>query len=577
MSYRNYLNKSLNFIDLSHVNSSAPEDLKYCNFICQEYVSKDEFTNRKNGNSVICKKCQNLYNLAIKQINDKSITLDQFKENPHIVLGQDVISISTKECSNCKQNKSVDCFEYGRTKCKECRTIESTDRNSNITSYIQDIENKKNNIGELRKYLELVPKDKLIKCISHFSVGRKSTDTKATMVNNTVSHFEKILDTWMCRGSCGNRLTEQFSTCEGCKRVKARTKITLEDFKIKILPDLIKELKNIKYEDDHKYNRLEVSIWAKELGLSERQKMTKEEVVEMINEEVEKRIRDRDNLLNGIIDDEPKEKNIELNGFVVSSREDGFINATQMCKAGNKKFNDWSRLESTKELIKELEELLKSDTDLPVSQLIEIKKGNSCKFAQGSWIHPDLAVQLAQWISPKFAIQVSRWVRELAITGSVSVGSDKNNKQLLELQKKNIEIKEDYKKLENKHNKILKKRNYYKFKKGDSFYIISDIECGVLRNKPGVEGENIDNRLRTHRTSFPACKLEFLCYSNDCKLIEENMLKRYEKFRKYLNHEWCYEIDVKHMIESVKTIIDFLGLEVEIETNIDKYNEQIEI
>jgi hypothetical protein len=29
------------------------------------------------------------------------------------------------------------------------------------------------------------------------------------------------------------------------------------------------------------------------------------------------------------------------------------------------------------------------------------------------WIHPDLAIQLAQWISPIFALQVSKWIREL--------------------------------------------------------------------------------------------------------------------------------------------------------------------
>jgi hypothetical protein len=40
------------------------------------------------------------------------------------------------------------------------------------------------------------------------------------------------------------------------------------------------------------------------------------------------------------------------------------------------------------------------------SEVIDIKNGGN---HSGSWIHPDLAVQLAQWISPKFALQVSRW------------------------------------------------------------------------------------------------------------------------------------------------------------------------
>src|SRR4051812_39687430 len=31
---------------------------------------------------------------------------------------------------------------------------------------------------------------------------------------------------------------------------------------------------------------------------------------------------------------------------------------------------------------------------------------------QGTWVHPDVAVNLGQWVSPKFAVLVSRSVRE---------------------------------------------------------------------------------------------------------------------------------------------------------------------
>jgi hypothetical protein len=127
-----------------------------------------------------------------------------------------------------------------------------------------------------------------------------------------------------------------------------------------------------------------------------------------------------------------------LNDIIIESRtSDNFVNATQLCKAGGKKlFADWYRLDSTKELIRVLEEDLKSNMEISISQeLIDVKKGNSKLFTQGSWIHPDLAVQLAQWISPKFAIKVSRWTRELLITGSVSIDSKKTNEELNRLQK----------------------------------------------------------------------------------------------------------------------------------------------
>ena len=52
-------------------------------------------------------------------------------------------------------------------------------------------------------------------------------------------------------------------------------------------------------------------------------------------------------------------------------REDGFLDATAMCKVGKKRFNDWNRLNSTKKIIKSLGDMLK----VLSSQLIDIKKG----------------------------------------------------------------------------------------------------------------------------------------------------------------------------------------------------------
>jgi hypothetical protein len=154
---------------------------------------------------------------------------------------------------------------------------------------------------------------------------------------------------------------------------------------------------------------------------------------------------------------------LTLNNIIIESREnDNFINATQLCKAGNKLFGHWFELKSTKELIKTLEDALKNELEIstkiqnneedltigipivkkssktlnnPISEkikLVDIKVG---KYYSGSWIHPDLAVPLAQWISPVFAIQVSRWMRELLITGSVSIESQKTNQELIELTK----------------------------------------------------------------------------------------------------------------------------------------------
>ena len=101
---------------------------------------------------------------------------------------------------------------------------------------------------------------------------------------------------------------------------------------------------------------------------------------------------------------------LTLNDVVVVSRpSDNYINATQLCKAGNKKFSHWFLLDSTKELINESA----SDAGIPASLLVDIQKSNSDNFDQVSWIHPQLAIPLAQWLSHLFVLQVSKWILQL--------------------------------------------------------------------------------------------------------------------------------------------------------------------
>ena len=129
---------------------------------------------------------------------------------------------------------------------------------------------------------------------------------------------------------------------------------------------------------------------------------------------------------------------LTLNDVIIISRiEDNYINATQLCQAGNRQFNDWYRLNTTKQLINEAE----SETGIPVSQLVDIKKGNSTEFNQGSWVHPDLAIQLAQWLSPKFALQVSKWIRTLLTDGQVELLKNKDDE--IKLNKQKIQLLED--------------------------------------------------------------------------------------------------------------------------------------
>jgi hypothetical protein len=257
-----------------------------------------------------------------------------------------------------------------------------------------------------------------------------------------------------------------------------------------------------------------------------------------------------------------------------------------LCKAGKKQFKHWNCLESTKELIKICEMRIPTNlrminegsvgipTDHSKNQFVDtIVKGPNNK--RGTWIHPDLAVQLAQWISPEFAIQVSGWVRELALTGSVIAGNEKTHYQLVALQNEILKHKETINHLENKHNKFLEKQRYHQFKEGPVFYIISDDDSKTIKFKPGIEGSDINRRLAEHRSTTPAIKLEYLVYTKDNALLEKNILKRYKVKRTYQNHEWIFDISKEHIINSANTLLEYLNIEYTEEKNLDEYNNKV--
>ena len=97
----------------------------------------------------------------------------------------------------------------------------------------------------------------------------------------------------------------------------------------------------------------------------------------------------------------------QINDCPIPQRaSDGFINATAMCQAAGKLWGHYRALQSTEEFLS----FLSADIGIPISGLVVTLKGGSGP--QGTWVHPDVAVSLAQWCSPKFAVAVSRWVRE---------------------------------------------------------------------------------------------------------------------------------------------------------------------
>lgn len=188
-------------------------------------------------------------------------------------------------------------------------------------------------------------------------------------------------------------------------------------------------------------------------------KLSNDELNKLEDNELSNMNNDENNVINMV--EEDVQMTLIINDDVIEYRKsDGYINATQLCKAGGKKFGHWYTLETTKKLIS----ILASNIGIPILNLVEKNLGGN---HSSTWIHPDLAVQLAQWLSPEFAIQVSYWIRTLFIKGKIEVD--------IKLLKENI-IKDNKKRIKLLEDRILKKqtRNKYDNSKFVVYIITND-------------------------------------------------------------------------------------------------------
>lgn len=100
------------------------------------------------------------------------------------------------------------------------------------------------------------------------------------------------------------------------------------------------------------------------------------------------------------------------NSFIAQRAQDGYINATELCSVAGKPWHRYVPQEENGKFLRALE----ARTGIPQKVLVqEVKSGNCVSV----WIHPKVAVHLAQWLSPDFAAQVSEWVYEWMSKGTV--------------------------------------------------------------------------------------------------------------------------------------------------------------
>ena len=86
----------------------------------------------------------------------------------------------------------------------------------------------------------------------------------------------------------------------------------------------------------------------------------------------------------------------------------GYVNATQMCKANGKALAKYFQYSKTEPFLRELKALHSNRSTQEVErELVIVLVGGNEKDTQGTWVHHNVAMNLAQWISPEFAAWAS--------------------------------------------------------------------------------------------------------------------------------------------------------------------------
>jgi hypothetical protein len=101
---------------------------------------------------------------------------------------------------------------------------------------------------------------------------------------------------------------------------------------------------------------------------------------------------------------------MDFNSLLVSNtRSDEFVNATKLCQAFGKRFSEYKRLPETRRF---LEAIYRKCENPTIS-----KRG------VGTWVHPLVAIHLAEWLSPEFSVYVKETFRKF-IEGDTELAKD---------------------------------------------------------------------------------------------------------------------------------------------------------
>jgi hypothetical protein len=237
--------------------------------------------------------------------------------------------------------------------------------------------------------------------------------------------------------------------------------------------------------------------------------------------------------------EEPTDEPYELvpleldNGYIIESREeDGYINITNLCKAGRKEFKHWNSLAKTKAFLK----ALSTAVGIPTAVLIHL--GTESKFGtteetSGTWVHPQVAINIAQWISPQFDVKVSAWVLEVMMTGKIDITNTKSYRELQQ-DNKNKQLK-----IQLMTKKYVKKQPRTQYNERNVIYILTTANMKKERRYILGKATNLTSRLSVYNKSDEHEVVYYQECPNEEKmgLVESFVFCKLNEYREQANRE----------------------------------------
>lgn len=205
--------------------------------------------------------------------------------------------------------------------------------------------------------------------------------------------------------------------------------------------------------------------------------------------------------------------------FKIRIKNNLSINGNDLCQIGNKQFNEWLILDSSKELIK----------DLNLNNNLINESDNTI------WVSFDLALIIAQWISPKVMIELNK-----SFTNHI-----KNIQDTL-IKFKEIENKKSF--LKKQHRKSYPNDCIYILSTNDNIdkriYIIGKTKC--LKNRLTTYNKSAEHNVIYHKSCENITSLN---------IIERMVLYKLDQFREKPNRD-RFILPINKKIDFFINIID---------------------